>query len=70
MASQRTPSDDSIQFDEDEAEFISHTNFLFTFKECIALIREGERTLMNDTDFETPKEANILIEQGYTPIPF
>ena len=56
--------------EEGEAIFIGHTNYIFRFKDCVALVREGSRTLFNGTDFETAKEANILIEQGYTPTPF
>ena len=53
----------------EEDKFIKHTLYLFKFKDCIALIKE-DKTLYKDIDFKAVEEANKLIENGWTPIPF
>jgi len=57
------------QDEQNELDFIAHTNYMFEWKECNSLVRgEDEPTVYAEN--VTLEEALELIEQHYTPIPF
>ena len=61
-------SKEQEEFNEEEAEFIAHTNYMFPWNECVTLIKGGEDNI-EAQDIKLA-DALVLIKDGYTAIPF